>query len=138
MDLHSYRVPPCIHDPHVYLGTASVGMHRSTWLPISPYKIVYQAEFLSSIKYGLPALNAQVQSKQNHPYHRSAWKEASDLHSAYMVWATALRGCACLKIAELKNFARYDLCSVTCTCSRVLMRSWVVFIFYTHFSSIFI
>ncbi len=33
---------------------------------------------------------------------------------------------SCLKIAELKNFARYDLCSVTCSYPHLLARSYAL------------
>ncbi len=89
---------------------------------ISPYKVVYQAEFLSSSKFGLPA---QVRSKQNCPYHRSAWKEARE-HFYCMGGQTDCIERSYLKIAELKNFARYDLCCYTLVYPYLLARSYAV------------
>ncbi len=77
--------------------------------------------------YGLPALSAQARREQNRPYHRSALEEASDLPSTSMVWAVKQTSCterSCLRIAELKNFAQYDLCSVTYSYPHLLARSY--------------
>ncbi len=86
---------------------------------------------MSSTKFGLPALNAQVQSKQNCPYHRSASKEATCSGTTQHFYGTGGQtDCterSCLKIAELTNFARYDLCSVTRSYPHFLARS------YSHF-----